>query len=282
MNCGMWILKNIALIGGAACVIKGLDSRLEVTHLNIASSKLPDEFDGFVIVHISDYHCDTVPGLLEAIRCESPNVIFTTGDMADDEGSYIPSVRLFKHLVSIAPTFAVTGNHDLWRNDYDKYEGELNSLGVLNLRNETAYLKKNGIRIAVSGIDDPFTRNGASMRERVEHSLSQLKINPEMYNILLFHRANMLDFFKDKGFDLILSGHMHGGQFRLPISGKGMLAPKSGWGSNSPMLFPKYFGGKYVHGDTTMIVNRGLGNPMIIPRLFNRPEVTVIKLTKER
>ncbi len=282
MNSTLRILRNAALIGGVACIIKGLDTRLEVTHLNVTSSRIPDEFDGFVIVHISDYHCDTVPGLLEAIRCESPDVILTTGDMADDEGSYTPSVRLFKHLLQIAPTFAVTGNHDLWRSDYDKYERELDSLGVLTLRNKTTYIEKNGALIALSGIDDPFTRNGQTMTERVENSLSELNIDTNMYNILLFHRANMLDLLKDRGFDLILSGHMHGGQFRLPVSGQGMLAPKSGWGSNSPMLFPKYFGGRYEHKDTTMIVNRGLGNPMIIPRLFNRPEVTVIKLTKER
>lgn len=279
MNNALRILRNAALIGGAACVFKGLDTRLEVTHVCVNSHRLPKEFDDFTIVHISDYHCDTVPGLLEAIRCEAPDVIFTTGDMADDEGSYSPSVRLFKHLVQIAPSFSITGNHDLWRSDYNKYERELDALGVHTLRDETVYIEKNGTKIAVSGIDDPFTREGKAMLEKVEKSFKTLPIDYDMYNILLFHRANMLDSLKDKGFDLILSGHMHGGQFRLP-NGKGMLAPKSGWGSNSPLLFPKYFGGRYEHEGTTMIVNRGLGNPMVIPRLFNRPEVTVIKLKR--
>ena len=91
----------------------------------------------------------------------------------------------------------------------------------------------------------------------------------------------MFDIIKDKGFDLILAGHMHGGQFRLP-SGRGLISPKSSLGSNTPVLLPKYFAGRFEFADTTMIVNRGLGNPMVIPRLFNRPEVTLITLRTEK
>lgn len=281
MNNKTRFFRNALLFGGAVCAFKGLDNRLEVTHCSVASNKLPKEFDDFTIVQLSDYHCDTVPGLLEAVRCEAPDIIVTTGDMADDEGSYSPSVRLFKHLKEIAPTFAITGNHDLWRSDFKKYESELIALGIHLLRNETVYIKKGNSKILISGIDDPFTREGRNMQNKVAASLKKLFIDTNLFNILLFHRANMLDCLKDKDFDLILSGHMHGGQFRMPVSGKGMLAPKSGWGSNSSMLFPKYFGGRYSYKNTVMIVNRGLGNPMIIPRLFNRPEVTVIKLKKE-
>lgn len=281
MNNKLKFFGNTLLLGGAVCAFKGLDNRLEVTHCNVTSKKLPEEFDNFTIVHLSDYHCDTVPGLLEAVRCEAPDIIVTTGDMADDEGSYSPSVRLFKHLNQIAPTFAITGNHDLWRSDYNKYESELIALGIHVLRDETIYIEKGKSKILMSGIDDPFTREGRNMQRKVISALKKLVIKDNLFNILLFHRANMIDSLKDKGFDLILAGHMHGGQFRIPVSGKGMLAPKSGWGSNSPMLFPKYFGGRYEYENTVMIVNRGLGNPMIIPRLFNRPEVTVIKLKKE-
>lgn len=148
------------------------------------------------------------------------------------------------------------------------------------LRDETVILKYGNGEIALSGIDDPFTRDGASMRRNVRHSLKKIAPDMSMFNLLLFHRANMFDTIKDSGFDLILTGHMHGGQFRLP-TGQGVIAPKSSWGSNSPMLFPKYFAGRYQHKNTTMIVNRGLGNPMPIPRLFNRPEITVIKLRRD-
>ena len=79
------------------------------------------------------------------------------------------------------------------------------------------------------------------------------------------------------GFDLILAGHMHGGQIRLP-NGRGVCTPKSSWPSGTPMLFPKYVAGHYRYKKTDMIINRGIGNPMIIPRLFNRPELTIITL----
>ena len=82
---------------------------------------------------------------------------------------------------------------------------------------------------------------------------------------------------KNRGFDLILAGHMHGGQFRLP-NGRGLVAPKSGWGANAPVFFPKYVGGHYRCKGTDMLVSRGIGNPMIIPRIFNRPEIVVVTL----
>lgn len=279
MNKTLKLLRNTAVAAGIICAVRGLDTRLEVTHYTLHFPKLPKEFEDFRIVQLSDYHCDTIPGLLEAVRSETPNIILTTGDMADDKGSCSPAVRLFSHLMRIAPTFAVTGNHDLWRSDYAKYEFELNRLGIRTLHNETIPYNRNGESIYISGIDDPFTRDGASMRINVKKSLDLLKLDTNNFNLLLFHRANMFDCVKKSGFDLILTGHMHGGQFRLP-SGQGVLAPKSGWGSNAPALFPKYFAGLYEYENTRMIVNRGLGNPMIIPRLFNRPEITVIKLKK--
>ena len=101
------------------------------------------------------------------------------------------------------------------------------------------------------------------------------------YDILLFHRANLFDRLKYRGFNLILAGHMHGGQFRIP-KGRGVVAPKSSWGSKSSMFFPKYFAGHYHAPHTDMIVNRGIGNPMLLPRLFNRPEITVITLKHKK
>lgn len=273
----MGIIKKLALAGGIVLAVKGLDMRLEVVHYRVSSKKLPKEFDGLRIMQLSDYHSDTVPGILEAIRAEEPDLIFTTGDMADDKGSYLPAVRLFRQLSAIAPTFAISGNHEIWRTDYEDFVDEVTAAGVTFLRDNTVTLSFGNAEIALSGIEDPFSREGSVMKQNVEKSLDSLSINKNMYNILLFHRANMFDTIKNKGFDLVLAGHMHGGQFRLP-TGQGLVSPKSSMGSNSPLLFPKYFGGQYEHNGTTMLVNRGLGNPMIIPRLFNRPEATLITL----
>lgn len=270
------LIKVLALTGGALCIAKGFDNRLEITDYKISSKKLPKEFDGFKIVQISDYHSDNIVGLSHEIKALNPDIIVSTGDLADDEGSYLPAVRLCENLTPIAPVYAVTGNHDVWRTDYTQFEQELSSAGVVTLHDERIFIERNGKKIGLCGIDDPFSLTKENIMDNISRSLAQLSKCSE-FDILLFHRANLLDEIKHYGFDLILSGHMHGGQVRMPW-GDGVLAPKSSFAYGSPMLFPKYFGGHYEYKNTHMIVNRGLGNPMIIPRLFNRPEITVITL----
>lgn len=274
------ILKTAALTGGLLCIVKGLDNRLEVTHYSISSKKIPPSFNSFKILQISDYHCDSIPGLVEEVVREMPDIIVTTGDMAHDKGSYMPAIRLYEHLCDIAPVYAVTGNHDLWRSDYESFERDLEKIGVKTLHNERIILEKDGGKIALSGIDDPFAMNNVKIAENLQCALSRLK-RYNGYDILLFHRANLFEQLKYQGFDLILSGHMHGGQFRLP-TGQGVVSPKSSWASKAPVFFPKYVAGHYRSPRTDMIVNRGTGNPMFIPRLFNRPEITVITLNHKK
>lgn len=270
------IIKNLALAGGILCVVKGLDDRLETTHYLMESPEIPEEFNGFRILQFSDLHADSIPGLVDEIRNEAPDIIVSTGDLVHDKGSYAQGVRICKRLMEIAPVYAVTGNHDLWRADYSEFERELTDIGVRTLHNERVELIKGGAEIGLAGIDDPFSRDNARIKQTIKQSLRQIP-KYEGYDILLFHRANLLDLLKNHGFNLILSGHMHGGQFRLPIGGRGVISPKSSW-NGSKLFFPKYFAGHYNSKKTQMIVNRGVGNPMIIPRLFNRPELTVVTL----
>ena len=272
------IIKTLAIVGGALCIVKGLDNRLETVEYEIASKKLPKEFDGYKIVQISDFHSDTFAGIGEVIKQIKPDIIVSTGDLADDEGPYAPAVRLCKSLVKIAPMYAVTGNHDVWRGDYAEFESELTKLGVRTLNNERIMLTRDNAQIGLAGIGDPFSVSNDNIIENVQKSLANIE-RFDGFDILLFHRANLLDEIKHYGFDLILSGHMHGGQIRTPW-GSGVFAPLSSFPSGRRILFPKYFGGRYSYKNTTMIVNRGLGNPMVIPRLFNRPEITEITLRK--
>lgn len=274
------LLKTAAVTGGLLFIVKGLDNRLEVTHYNISSKKIPKSFNGFKILQISDYHGDSVPGIIQEIEREKPDIIVSTGDLVHDKGTYGAGVRLCEHLTDIAPVYAVTGNHDLWRSDYNKFEKELTQAGVITLHDERIVLNRDGDEISLSGMDDPFALNGTKIAENVQHSLSKFS-RYNGYDILLFHRANLFEQLKYQGFDLILAGHMHGGQFRLP-GGAGVVSPKSSWASKSPMFFPKYVGGHYHSPHTDMIVNRGVGNPMLLPRLFNRPEITVITLQNKK
>ncbi len=273
-------MKNIfkiSLAAGAVCLAAAaLDSRLEVSYYDVESDRLPDEFDGFKIAHISDYHNCPVTGLNEKIKAHAPDMIAMTGDMTSDrEGSsYLPAIELISELVKLAPCFIVSGNHDTWRNDYKDFVASCKNAGAHFLQNETYPFERNGRQILISGMEDVFTKVRAE--EKAAEYLDNFSVG-ESYQILLFHRANLLDKVKDFGFDLILSGHLHGGQVRIPYIG-GVFMPLSSMSESSRILFPKYSGGLYQFGTTSAIVNRGIGNPMIVPRVFNRPELGIITL----
>ena len=98
----------------------------------------------------------------------------------------------------------------------------------------------------------------------------RLTDDPNLFTVLLAHRPELVDEYQELGFDLVFSGHAHGGQFRFPFI-KGSYAPGQG-------IFPTYTSGAYKEGETTMIVNRGLGNSIIPIRIGNRPEIIVVTL----
>lgn len=269
-----------AAVGGAFCIKKAVDSRLEITKYNIASENIPEKFDGFKIVQLSDAHSEITPGLVNAIEEEKPDLIVCTGDMTDDDGnSFFPTIHLIKNITDIAPVFMVTGNHDVARSDFSELEKELSKIGAEFLRNERIVLQRDDEYIALSGIDDPAALNEKTINERVRSSAKELG-RFDGYEILLFHRANLFELLDGYGFNLVLAGHMHGGQIRLPKIG-GMVSPKTSILSDK-MLRPKYFAGAYTYSDMTMLVSRGLGNPMLLPRIFNRPELLSITLRSKQ
>ncbi len=256
-------------------LLKGLDNRLETTYYNISSPKIPKSFDNFKIVHISDYHSDPISGLVSEIETEAPDIIVMTGDMTDDKKkSYLPSLELVKKLCKIAPCYMVSGNHDTWHRDYKKFVSACRDEGALYLQNQTVEIERNNEKILISGMEDAFTK--VRLKQKIDEYIKFFSPS-DNYQILLFHRANALDYIKDFGFDLILSGHLHGGHIRLPFIG-GLVSPLSSAGICGKIFFPKYDAGLYTNNQTTMIVNRGTGNPVPVPRLFNRPEIGVITL----
>ncbi|MBS7298494.1 MAG: metallophosphoesterase [Eubacteriales bacterium] len=272
-----------ALIGAGVLVsVKGLDNRLEITHYEPQFANLPAGFDGFRIVHISDIHSDTIPGLTEEIsKCE-PDIIVITGDILhDNDKSFLPTARLIKQLMSIAPVYMISGNHDLWNTRFSEFVALCEKSGAVFMDNKMTTISRNGDEIGLFGIADPYSKSTGTIIKNLDNSFAAL---PEYdgFKLLLFHRANQFDRIKDKGFDLILAGHMHGGQFRIPGLG-GLMPPKSSLPDSKQLLFPAYCNGVFTHNNTTMIVNRGLGNPMIIPRLYNRPEIgfTVLRRGNE-
>ncbi len=272
-------MKNISkiLIGTAAAVtLKGLDNRLELTRYDLSFDRLPPEFDGFKIALFSDIHCDSTAGLAEAVKSESPDIICIPGDMTHDDVPFEPFTSLLKNLVKIAPVYMCSGNHDVWRNDYGKFCNVCREYGAYILSDEIRYIERNGQKLKIGGIEDPSAGLTKTALARCEKSFDRLE-KSDSFGILLFHRANYFDYICDKGFDLVLAGHMHGGLIRFPFLG-GFVCPKTNLISGTGTFFPKYFGGEYEKNGTKMIVTRGIGNPSFIPRFYNRPELCTVTL----
>lgn len=260
----------------AAAALKGLDNRLEITHYNLSFTGLPPEFDNFKIALFSDIHCDCTAGLAEAVKGENPDIICIPGDMTHDDVPYEPFIHLLEKLVKIAPVYMCSGNHDVWRSDYVKFSSVCRDSGAYLLSDENEFIERDGAKIRIAGIEDPSAGLTKTALGRCEKSFSRLETG-DSFGILLFHRANYFDYICDKGFDLVLAGHMHGGLMRIPILG-GFVCPKTNLISETGTFFPKYFGGEYEKNGTKMIVTRGIGNTSFIPRFYNRPELCTITL----
>lgn len=256
------------------------NTALELNEYEIKSEKIPENFDGFRIVQISDLHnAEMGEGnskLLDMIRMAEPDVIVITGDIIDSYHTDVKvSLRFVEKAVRIAPCYYVTGNHEarLSKEAYLDFEEKMESYGVQVLHDEAVLLERDGEYIALAGIDDPsFASNHNGIRySNLSNHIKEL-FEGEHFQILLSHRPELFQTYVEADVDLVLSGHAHGGQFRLPFIG-GLVAPNQG-------LFPEYDAGFFVEDNTGMIVSRGIGNSIFPVRFNNRPEVIVVELTK--
>ena len=254
---------------------------LSVEKLSTNPEKLNIE-EGYKIAHISDYHNTKNPFLnnavISSLQEEQPDIIFITGDLVDCRKTDIQKgIDFVSQVIEIAPVYYVTGNHECnvsidSQSDFDNMISDLEALGVEVLRGEKSEIKlENGEIINVYGIDDPYF-HCSSMLEvtgTTNELCSELEIE-EGYNVLLAHHPEQLDVYSLYGFDIVFSGHAHGGQLRL--FGQGAIAPDQG-------LFPKYTSGLYVNGKTYLVVSRGIGNSIAPIRFFDRPHLiyTTIK-----
>jgi predicted MPP superfamily phosphohydrolase len=258
------------------------NTALMVSTVTVSSNRIPAAFNGFRIAQVSDLH-NAVFGennaeLLQILSECKPNIIVVTGDLVDAEHTDIDVALDFaKEAAQIAGTYYVTGNHEGSLSQYDELKTGLESMGVVVLEDASMQLEYNGEKVTLIGLSDPsFTLKGNMLREvpaMVDTKLRGLIGDKDDYTILLSHRPELFETYVNCGVDLVLSGHAHGGQFRLPFIG-GLVAPNQG-------LFPKYDAGLYTKGDTNMIVCRGLGNSIIPIRFNNRPEIVLLELIAE-
>lgn len=276
--------RNVLLTAAAGTVLAGWllwgNSALETSEYRIQSDRLPEGFDGFRIVQVSDLHNaefgEANRKLLTALEQAQPDIIVLTGDLVDSRNTK-PEISLdfAAEAVNIAPCYFVTGNHEA-RIDTLGIPEKLRSLGVTVLRNEAVTLERNGDTITLMGVDDPtfvVDYMTGDCGPVLTAALETLQAERQGYTILLSHRPEWFSLYKAFEIDLTFSGHAHGGQFRLPVIG-GLIAPNQGF-------FPEYDAGVFTEGDSSMVVSRGLG-PSIIPlRIHNRPELVVAELHKE-
>lgn len=254
------------------------DKNLELNSYNITCEKLPDEFNGFRIVHISDLHNaefgDNNIKLISMIKEADPDIIAITGDIIDSRRTNINiSLAFVKEALKIAPCYYVSGNHEARVDEYSVLKDKMIELGVNVLDNQKLTVSREDIFIEIAGVSDPYFGSDYLSNDEAVVIGSQLKFletDKSIFTVLLSHRPEFFEIYSEMNFNLVLSGHAHGGQFRFPFVG-GLIAPGQG-------LFPEYDSGLYQKDDTNMIVSRGIGNSIIPLRVNNRPEVILIEL----
>lgn len=229
-----------------------------------------DELSGLRIIHLSDLHNKTFgknqEKLIKKIDSYKPDIIVFTGDQVDSRRKgHENALTLMQELSKTYPIYSINGNHDYCEDGYE-LKKEMDSLGVVTLENAYDIYYYNNVPIQIKGVEDPIFYHKSSRDKEFKASIEIL--DDSVYNILLSHRPERFNDYVDAKYNLVLTGHTHGGQLRLPFIG-GVIAPHQG-------MFPEYDSGVHKSNNTTMIVSRGLGNSLFPFRIFNNPEIVVI------
>ena len=262
---------------------------LETTYYTYKAEQLGADLEGYRIVQISDLHNvkfgKNNQKLVDRIRECEPDMIVLTGDLVDSNHTNVDrAVQFVDEIVKICPVYYVTGNHEYWleKSEYDELMDGLVSAGVVILDNQVVEISRGDAKFRLVGLDDRSLADGTleallsdeSIRNNQAEQKEEIADNEDSgekeLTVVLAHEPQDLARYAGTGVDLVLSGHAHGGQFRLPFVG-GIVAPDQGF-------LPEYTAGEYYMNGTEMIVSRGLGNSVIPVRLFNYPEIVCVDL----
>lgn len=270
-----------------ALIFAGTNTNLRTVRCGISDARIKDELR---FVMLSDLHrsvygkeqCD----LIAAVDAERPDAVFFCGDVFDEYGEYDKIRPLLEALGAAYPCYFVSGNHEFYSNITCELRAEyrqmLSECGIVWLASDQTTLTFGETTVDLFGIEDQnrYLVYDPDDEERFRdgnfsadfEALSD-KVSNERFSILLCHRP-MPDEVRASNFDLVLSGHMHGGQWRFPPLVNGLYTPNQGF-------FPDYAGGLYHIDDSVLFVGRGLCKTGVVPRFCNRPEVVVIELHPE-
>ena len=283
----------IAIVAAALLLLtlSALDTRLRVVSYTVSDARIETPVK---IVLIADLHsCKYGEGqktLLDAIDAQTPDLVLLCGDVFDDDVSNDNTMTVLKHVSERYRCFYVSGNHEYWHEDPEALFGAVHSLGIPILHGTCETVPVGQTTLNLCGIADPACAEiGLDMTEVEQRNAAREAVTAEQlqsakdaaedghYTVLLAHRPELIDTYAQYGFDLVVSGHAHGGQIRIPGLVNGLFSSGERW-------FPKYAGGEYRVDDTVMIVSRGLSREAIrhVPRIWNRPELVVIELQPAR
>ena len=265
-----WILPVLAILVALALI--ALDERLILRTYTVASPKLTAEVR---LAVVTDFHSsDNAEKVAAMVASCAPDAVLLVGDLFDDDIANRPPERtlsLMRQLSALYPCYYVSGNHEAWTGEMDALYQQTEEAGVTVLRMSSGVLTVRGQRIALCGIPDPYEMvfSGApDTEEQLRQALED--VDSADFTVLLAHRPELLAKYAQFPLDLVVSGHAHGGQVRIPGVLNGLYAPNQGW-------FPKLAGGAYTQDGTTLIVSRGLAVRTRLPRIFNRPEVVLVR-----
>lgn len=265
-----WILPVLAIL--VVLTLIALDERLILRTYTVVSPKLTAEVR---LAVVTDFHSsDNADDVVAMVASCAPDAVLLVGDLFDDDTQNRPTERtlsLMRQLSALYPCYYVSGNHEAWTGEMDALYQQTEEAGVTVLRMSSGVLTVRGQRIALCGIPDPYEMvfSGApDTEEQLRQALED--VDSADFTVLLAHRPELLAKYAQFPLDLVVSGHAHGGQVRIPGVLNGLYAPNQGW-------FPKLAGGAYTQDGTTLIVSRGLAVRTRLPRIFNRPEVVLVR-----
>lgn len=265
-----WILPALAIL--VILTLIALDERPILRTYTVVSPKLTAEVR---LAVVTDFHSsDNADDVVAMVASCAPDAVLLVGDLFDDDTQNRPTERtlsLMRQLSAQYPCYYVSGNHEAWTGEMDALYQQTEEAGVTVLRMSSGVLTVRGQRIALCGIPDPYEMvfSGApDTEEQIRQAMEN--VDSADFTVLLAHRPELLAKYAQFPLDLVVSGHAHGGQVRIPGVLNGLYAPNQGW-------FPKLAGGAYTQDGTTLIVSRGLAVRTRLPRIFNRPEVVLVR-----
>ena len=247
-----------------------------VTRHTLVFDNLPAGLDGLRVAHLSDVHAgihmsgEKMAGIVARTNALQADLILQTGDMIDISQSFIPDyVRAFRDLHAPLGVVTVLGNHDRYTGENAVIKG-VRDAGQAFVKNGVHVIEHRGAALALIGIDDPRSwRADDPQQDDLEAALRVTPPPSEAFRILLAHRPGAFDGAAPRGIPLTLAGHIHGGQFYLPVLG---------WSPGR--LITKYVMGHFTQGASQLYVSRGIGVVGVPLRVFVPPEIALFELRR--